>query len=109
MDFAQPSRSLTEAQFTSLAHRLARFAPPGDALTARIIDKVAQLQRDRLQDWEFLEEIRAYRNEASSRVPEDLENKYHSWIETEAVNFLKRHHVIGEPEVLAAIDEDVPE
>jgi len=92
MDFAQPCRKLSETQWSTLAHRLARISSPRDSLTARIIDQVARLRHERLHDWEFKQDIRVFREEALTRLPEqgmDL----HQWIETETTEFLSRHDI----------------
>ena len=112
IDFAQPCRRLSETQWCTLAHRLARISDPREALTARIIDKVSRLQHERLQDWEFKQQIRAFRDEAMARLPIGEDAHFHDWVESEAFSFLSQHHLIieaNEEEVEADKSEELPQ
>lgn len=88
MDFSQPCRRLSDTQWCAIAHKVARTASPGDALASKIIDVVAHLASDRLKDWHFRESIRKYTEEAKSRLPDNLTDAYHGWVESEAHKFL---------------------
>jgi hypothetical protein len=105
MDFAQPCRNLSETQWSSLAHKLAKVSSPSESLTARIIDNVARLRGDLLQDWEFLNDIAQFRDEALDRVPTNADTDLQSWIERESDTFLRGKQVIVDAGILLE-DED---
>jgi hypothetical protein len=54
---------------------------------------VVRLQYDRLQDWEFKQKIRAFRDEALSRLPVSEEERMHEWIETETDTFINKENL----------------
>ena len=93
MDFTQPCRQLSETQWCTLAHRLARVTNPGDLLTARIIDQLARAKYERLQDWEFKQAIRSFRDRALSRLPLAGEAKQQGWIDSETAKFMAEHSI----------------
>ena len=95
MDFAQPCRRLTDTQWCALSHRLARVSDPKETLTARIMDRVARLQHERLQDWQFIAEIRAFRDEAMSRIPVGEDARFHEWVDTEVKTFVRTYNVVA--------------
>jgi len=95
MDFTQPCRRLSETQWCTLAHRLARVTDPGDLLTARIIDQLVRSKHEGLQDWEFKEKIRAFRDRALSRFPTGEETKQNKWIGSETSKFFAEQKFSG--------------
>ena len=88
LDFAQPYKKLSDSQWNSLAHRLAKISLPTEALTGRIIDRVIKMDPAKLYDAEFRENIKTYRSEAIARASLEDEENFHSWIETETTRFL---------------------
>ena len=108
IDFAQPCRKISEAQLCALAHRIARIADPGECLTAKILDEIVRLKHTSLQDWEFRDELRRFRNEAVQRAPVGDDNRLQAWIEREAAAFVASQKIDGPSEVQAEMDEIVP-
>jgi hypothetical protein len=93
MDFAQPCRRLSESQFCALAHRLAATSPSVDDLTAKIIDRVASLNPEKLHDGAFRKELLEFRDEARGKLPDQESDKVYAWIEGQTEKFLKMHDI----------------
>jgi hypothetical protein len=93
MDFAQPCRRLTDTQFSALAHRLAAASLSVDDLTAKIIDRVAALNPEKLHDGEFRRQLLEFRDEARRKLPDDESDKVYAWIEGQTKKFLESHDI----------------
>lgn len=89
IDFAQSCRRLSESQWCSLAHKIARISDPRETLTARILDMVVRFRHELLHDWEFKDMVRQFRDEAVQRAPVGDETRLQAWIEREATEFIK--------------------
>lgn len=98
MDFAQPCRRLSDTQWCALAHRLAKITSPSDRLTARILDQVARLSPDRLQDASFRKHLLQFRDQALRTLPSDEEAKFHAWVEGQAKAFLREQKIAATPQ-----------
>jgi hypothetical protein len=104
MDFAQPFRKLTETQLCSLAHRLAKVNSPADELTAHMLDKVARLNPEKLNDATFRRHLLEFRDQALSTLPTDDDSKFHGWLEGRTSDFMIQEK-IGVQEVKLADDQ----
>ena len=60
--------------------------------TRRIIDRVVELARDRLQDWQFRDRLKAFQKEALSRI-EIANERYADTIDRETDRFLEKEGV----------------
>jgi hypothetical protein len=104
MDFAQPCRRITETQWCSLAHRIARISDPGETLTARILDEIVRLRHELLQDWQFKDELRRFRDEAVQRAPVGEDNRLQAWVEQEASAFIASRQIEPSGEIQTEIE-----
>ncbi len=93
MDFAQTCRRLSDTQWCTLAHRLAKISSPSDELTARILDQVTRLNPDKLRDASFRKQLLDFRDQALQTLPTDDDTKFHAWVEGQAKTFLKEQNV----------------
>jgi len=86
-DFAAGSAKLTDIELCALAHSLAKTQEEPLLVVARVIDHVAELADERLQDWEFQKRLRTFANELYERI--DLKAViYEDVIERETDKFL---------------------
>jgi hypothetical protein len=88
-DIIQQQLSLSVGRLTALAHGLARVQEWPTELGARIIDRVVELARDRLQDWQFRDRLKAFQKEALSRI-EIANERYADTIDRETDRFLEK-------------------
>lgn len=105
MQFAQPCRRLSDAEWSSLAHKIARISDPKETLTARILDEIVKLRHELLQDWEFRDELRRFRNEAALRAPIGDEMRIQQWVDKETAAFVASRNLKPETPQQIEIDD----
>lgn len=108
IDFAQPCRKLSDTQWCSLAHKLARVTSPADDLTARIIDKVTKLVPGKLRDADFRRNIMQFREEALNSLPSENHTEFHGWIEGKAAAFIHELKLSDPVKPLSSKREESP-
>ena len=87
-DFVAISRPLGEIELCALSHSLAKTHYEPLMLTARIVDHIAELAGEKLQDWEFQDELKNFSAELYTRI--DLKSvMYDDRIEKETDKFLQ--------------------
>jgi hypothetical protein len=91
-DIVQPRLSLSQGRMTSLAHSVARTMERPAEIGGRIVDRIVQLSEGRLDDWEFRDRIKTFRDEAISRI--DIASPtYLDTVELEIEAFLGREGI----------------
>lgn len=87
-EFAKPYRPISESQFCTLAHAIARTQYEPLAISAQVIDRVVRLAGDRIQDWELRKKIDEFTSDLLNRI--DLKDaRYYEWVDSETDEFLK--------------------
>jgi hypothetical protein len=88
VDLVQPYLPLSEVKLCALAHGLARIEEQPNETSARILDRIVLLAKEKLQDWQFREKIKLFKQDLLKRVDiSDL--RYSDWIDAETDKFLR--------------------
>lgn len=106
-DMVQPRLKLSQGKLVSLAHSVARALVKPDEIGARIVDRIVSLSKDRLDDWEYRERIRTFRDEAVGRIDASSPT-YADAVDLEVETFLEKEG-IPMPEGLRDTDESETE
>lgn len=87
------SKPLSECELISLAHRIAPNASQRSlTIAAKIMDRIVALADDKLQDWEFQENIKTFKTELISKMcKENLEDR--TIINSKTDEFLVSHGI----------------
>lgn len=86
------SRPLSETELTSLVHSVAHYSESTLSVGARIIDKIISYASDKMQDWEFQQELTKFKEEMLQKVSPKSKN-YLSEIDKRTDEFLTKHGV----------------
>jgi hypothetical protein len=104
-DIIQTRLNISNKRLLSLAHSVARTIEFPRVIGARILDRVVQLASDKLEDWEFREKLKNFKNEALARI-DTSKNEYHffefdqktdSFLKDQGVSIPKRKNPLKEP------------
>jgi hypothetical protein len=92
LSFSEITKPLPETKLTSLMHSVATFSERTLSAGARIIDKVVNYASDKMQNWEFRQEVESFKNEMIQDINLD-ESDYEVKIDQKTDEFLKKHGI----------------
>ena len=91
IDMVDISRPLSETELTSLVHSVAHYRESTLSVGARIIDKIILYASDKMQDWEFQQELTKFKEEMQKVSPKS--KNFLSEIDRRTDEFLTKHGV----------------
>ncbi|HZH88332.1 MAG TPA: hypothetical protein VFD78_04055 [Chitinophagaceae bacterium] len=97
LDFTETSKPLSETKLVSLVHSVATFSERTLSAGARIIDRVITYASDKMQDWEFKQDMEQFKNEMIETINLD-KTDYALEIDKKTDEFLKKHGVVQSEE-----------
>ncbi len=86
-DFVNTVAPRTDVQLTALTHQLASIHVRPEEIGAIILDRIAIIAKDRLEDWEFQDRIRTFKQALLQRIDTSKAN-YVVWIREQTDTFL---------------------
>lgn len=92
LDMVELSNELPATKFHSLVHSLASYSDQTLAIGARMFDRIVLYASDRMQDWEFRQEIDSFKKDLVQRVL-DGNNDYMIEVDNRTDEFLKKHGI----------------
>lgn len=95
LDMVEISNELPSTKFNSLVHSLASYSDQTLMIGARMFDRIIQYASDKMQDWQFREEINKFKTDLVHRVLSG-NNDYMVEVDTRTDEFLKKHGVTME-------------
>ncbi len=92
LDLTGNCEELSDTRYVSLLHSVAASSEKTLSIGARIIDRVAQLASDHLQNWEFVQNFNNFRREFLSAMDSGSPAEVVD-IDAHVDNFLRRHGI----------------
>ncbi len=86
-DIVQPKLNLSQGKLSTLAHTIARTIEKPSQIGSLIIDRIISLAHEELRDWQFMEKVKKFRDEALARI-DTTKPIYKDIIEGETDEFL---------------------
>lgn len=105
IDMVDLSKPLSEMELTTLVHSVAHFSESTLSVGARIIDKIILYASDKMQNWEFKQELDKFKSEAIKNATYSKSANYLSEIDKKTDEFLVDHGI--KVETLEDTDADV--
>lgn len=91
-EMVEISKPLSDRNLLTLVHSIAQSRESTLAVGARIIDKIVYYASDKMQDWEFMQEINRFKEEMIRVSPSDT-GEYFLEIDKKTDDFLSKHGV----------------
>lgn len=92
LDLTEMSKDITEKKLFSLVHSMAAFSNRTLSIGARILDRIILYASDKMQDWEFQEDIKKFKEEIISSISSEDTN-FMDEVDRKTNNFLTKHGV----------------
>lgn len=91
LDMTELTRELPDTKFCSLVHSLAQYSERTLSAGARIIDRIVYYASDKMQNWEFKEELEKFKkdliNSSRNITGEDIDSKTDEFLQNHGVTF----------------------
>lgn len=93
IEITEMSKDLTEKKLSSIVHSMAAFSDKKTLeIGARILDRIILYASDKMQDWEFQEDIKKFKEEMVESIsPED--KNFMTEVDKKTIVFLANHGV----------------
>ena len=92
LDLTEMSKDITEKKLSALVHSMAAFSERTLSIGARILDRIILYASDKIQNWQFQEDIEALKQEVISSIPPDDTN-FKDEVDRKTNEFLAKHGI----------------
>lgn len=92
LDITEMSKDMGERKLFSLIHSMATFSNRTLSIGARILDRIVQYASDKMQDWQFQEAIRQFKEEMVNNIS-SADTEYMTEVDKRTQEFLSKHGV----------------
>lgn len=90
LDLTEMSKEMSEKKLFSLIHSVASFSSRTLSIGARILDRIILYASDKMQDWQFLNDIKQFKQEmVDSMLLEDI--NFMDEVDKKTNEFLEKH------------------
>lgn len=90
LDLTEMSKEMSEKKLYSLVHAMASFSSKTLSIGARILDRIILYASDKMQDWQFLNDIKQFKQELVNSISFDDTN-FMEEVDKKTNEFLEKH------------------
>lgn len=94
LDMTELTKELPDSQFCALVHSFAQYSEKTLSIGARIIDRIVYYASDRMQEWQFKQELESLKKD----IIEESVGKSFDYVDSKTDEFLLKHGVYMEEE-----------
>ena len=92
LDLTEMAKDMTEKKLSALVHSMAAFSNKTLSIGARILDRIILYASDKMQEWEFQEDIKKLKQEIINSISSDDTN-FMCEVDRKTNDFLARHGI----------------
>ncbi len=92
LDMVEVSNELPANKFHTLIHSMAQYSDQTLEIGARMFDRIIQFAADKMQEWEFRNEVNTFKRDLIKRVSKD-NNDYMLEVDKRTDDFLRRQGI----------------